>query len=72
MRVNRTFIVAMRVEPLIDSAALSELIGVPHRTLDQWAHRRVGPRYVKVGRHRRYRIDDVERWLDEHTVGGAA
>ena len=45
---------------------------VPKATLDQWAYRRVGPPFMKIGRHRRYRRVDVERWLDAHTTGGDA
>lgn len=48
------------------SAEVAEYLGVPLRTLDQWAYRGVGPRYSKVGKHRRYRWSDCERWLDEH------
>ena len=60
------------VERLLDSAELAERLSIPVRTLDQWAYRKVGPSYVKCGRHRRYRIQDVERWLDSQTRGGTA
>ena len=55
---------------LLDSTELSAWLGVPVPTLNQWAYRSVGPRFVKVGRHRRYRPEDVERWLDARTRGG--
>lgn len=48
------------------------ILKVPVATLDQWSHRGVGPKFIKVGRHRRYRREDVERWLEEQTRGGAA
>lgn len=50
---------------LASSAEVASYLGVPPRTLDQWAYRGVGPRFSKVGRHRRYRWADVEKWLDE-------
>lgn len=50
---------------------VSEHLGIPARTLDTWATRGYGPRYVKVGKHARYRWADVENWLDEHTEGAA-
>jgi excisionase family DNA binding protein len=50
---------------LASSTEVAEYLGIPPRTLDQWAHRGVGPRYMKVGRYRRYRWSDVEKWLDE-------
>ncbi len=42
------------------------------RTLDQWAYLGKGPAFVKVGRHRRYRTEDVERWLEANRRGGDA
>ena len=50
---------------LATSAEIAEHLGVPVRTLDQWAYKGTGPRWSKVGRHRRYRWSDVERWLDD-------
>lgn len=57
--------------PLAESQQVAEYLGVPLRTLDQWAYRGVGPRYSKVGRHRRYRWKDIESWLDQRAGGGA-
>ncbi len=58
---------------LLTSEELAAMLGgIPVRTLDQWAYRKVGPSYVKCGRHRRYRPQDVERWLDSQTRGGTA
>lgn len=54
-------------EPLIDSPALAAWVGVPISTIAQWAFRGVGPRFIKVGRHRRYDPSEVRRWLDERT-----
>jgi excisionase family DNA binding protein len=44
---------------------LAAFLGVPPRTLDQWAYLGKGPQWSRVGRHRRYRWTDVEQWLDE-------
>lgn len=39
------------------------------RTLEVWAStNRYGLPYVKVGRSVRYRLSDLERWLEERTV----
>ncbi|MFI0482233.1 helix-turn-helix transcriptional regulator [Actinomadura sp. 9N215] len=59
-------------KPLGDSDEVAEYLNVPKRTLDDWAHRGIGPRYSRVGRHRRYRWADVEAWLDEQANGGTA
>ena len=55
---------------LWDTAETADYLRIPHRTLDQWAYRGLGPRYIKVGRHRRYRVADVEAWLDTQSRGG--
>ena len=52
---------------LIDSPALSEWLGVPIATLHQWAHRGGGPPFIRVGRHRRYDLAQVQQWLDAQT-----
>ncbi|MDP9329835.1 MAG: hypothetical protein M3P11_04235 [Actinomycetota bacterium] len=37
-------------------------------TLEEWAYRRTGPKYLRLGRHARYRIRDVEAWLESCEV----
>lgn len=54
--------------PLATSQQLAEYLGVPVRTLDQWAYKGTGPTYRRVGKHRRYRWADVEKWLDDQAV----
>lgn len=56
--------------PLADKDEVAAYVNVPVRTLDQWAYLGRGPRYIKVGRHRRYRWADVESWLDEQAAQG--
>ena len=58
--------------PLLDSAHTAQLLNIPPRTLDQWSYRGIGPQFFKVGRHRRYRQEDVESWLDAQRKGGDA
>jgi hypothetical protein len=41
---------------------------VPPKTLAEWRSRGIGPRYLKVGRHVRYRWSDVEAWLASQQV----
>jgi hypothetical protein len=42
--------------------------GIPHRTLRQWRYYGKGPRFVKIGKHVRYRVSDLNAWLDANTV----
>lgn len=54
-----------RKRPLATPEEVSEYYGVPVQTLYVWRHRGIGPRGSKVGRHVRYRWEDVEKWLDD-------
>jgi excisionase family DNA binding protein len=53
---------------LLTPPQVAELLGVPERTLDQWAWLRTGPAFVKIGRYRRYRPDDIEAFLKARIV----
>jgi hypothetical protein len=57
---------------LVDTKAAAELLGRKPRTLDHWRYMGTGPTYLKVGVAVRYRIADLEAWLDSQTfeVGG--
>ncbi len=44
---------------------LASLLGIPLATIYRWRSRGDGPVGIRVGRHVRYRLDDVDRWLDE-------
>lgn len=54
---------------LIDDSAVAEKLSIPTKTLAQWRYLGKGPRYIKVGRHVRYRPEDVETWIDQQTRG---
>lgn len=41
-------------------------LSVPTSTLDYWRLKDLGPQFLRVGRHVRYRPSDVENWLVEH------
>ena len=44
---------------------LAAFLGIPLRTIYRWRSRHEGPLSYRVGRHIRYRLDEVEQWLDE-------
>lgn len=52
---------------------LASILGIPLATIYRWRSRGDGPPGIRVGRHVRYRLEDVDRWLDErrdrHTRG---
>lgn len=39
---------------------------VPLSTVYRWNSEGTGPRRIKVGKHVRYRLEDVEAWEAEH------
>lgn len=43
---------------------LSERLQVPIATVYGWNHKKVGPRFAKIGKHVRYRVADVDRWIE--------
>ena len=49
-------------------------LAVPARTLQSWRSkgRYSGPPYVRLSSHVRYRISDLDAWVAERVVGGAA
>ena len=49
---------------LLSPADLASYLAVPLATVYAWRSRQEGPRGIRVGRHVRYRLADVERWLD--------
>jgi predicted DNA-binding transcriptional regulator AlpA len=53
-------------DELIDSAALSEWLDVPLKTIYFWRSQspRCGPRAISIGRSLRFRRSDVEAWLE--------
>jgi excisionase family DNA binding protein len=55
---------------LATSLEVAEFLQIPPGTLDQYAHRGVGPRFAKIGRHRRYRWADVDAWVDDRSCSG--
>jgi excisionase family DNA binding protein len=49
---------------------LAERVGVPVATVYQWNTKGTAPRYLRIGRHVRYRLADVITWENERCVVG--
>ncbi|MCV2489454.1 helix-turn-helix domain-containing protein [Geodermatophilus sp. YIM 151500] len=58
--------------PLGTVEDVAAYIGVPKQTLYNWRTQAKGPRGIRVGKHLRYRWEDVDAWLDEQADGPSA
>ncbi len=54
--------------PNLSPEALAERYGVPLETVYGWNKTRTGPRYMKIGRHVRYRLADVIAWENSRAI----
>lgn len=50
-------------------ADVADYLGVPVQTVYQWRSRGSGPPGRRIGKHVRYKPDDVEAWFDGHSEG---
>jgi hypothetical protein len=54
---------------LLDQTQAAELLCVEPRTLEGWRARRIGPRFIAYSRRCvRYRLSDLQAWLDSKAV----
>jgi excisionase family DNA binding protein len=58
----------IETEPLMTPQEVADFLAMPVLTLQTWRAKRTGPRAYRVGRHVRYRREDVDRWLAERTT----
>ncbi|HTM84614.1 MAG TPA: helix-turn-helix domain-containing protein [Mycobacterium sp.] len=53
------------VSPLMHSREVSAYLKVSESTLSRWRSAGTGPPFLRLGGIARYRLDAVDRWLDE-------
>lgn len=61
--------------PLMTAPKLVAYLGgeeITLGTLQHWRSRGGGPPFIKVGHYVRYRLSDVDEWLNERKAGSAA
>jgi len=61
MRHSQSF----KAEDFISSSALADILTVPEATLRHWRKSGTGPSFYRIGKHVRYRLSDVEAWLQD-------
>lgn len=59
-------------QPLGTTTDVAEYLQVPDKTLIQWRWLGTGPKFHRVGRHVRYRWEDVVSWLESQASGDDA
>jgi excisionase family DNA binding protein len=62
----------MQAGAFLSPAELAAYLQIPVQTVYRWNYAGEGPKALKIGRHLRYRRDDVERWLENREKGGTA
>ncbi|MBV9161449.1 MAG: helix-turn-helix domain-containing protein [Pseudonocardiales bacterium] len=60
-----------RIVPLWTVQDVANYLQVPVQTLYSWRVQGYGPRVRRVGKHLRYRPEDVTTWLDQLDEGAA-
>ncbi len=56
----------------ITTKQLAAFLGLRSNTLEIWRLRGVGPRHVRFGRAVRYRLDDIEKYIEEQTFSSTS
>jgi excisionase family DNA binding protein len=59
-----------RVRRLATPIEVAAYLQVPVKTLYAWRYEGKGPRAHRVGRHLRYRWEDVDAWLESAAASG--
>ncbi|WP_445321632.1 helix-turn-helix domain-containing protein [Nocardioides sp. GXZ039] len=57
---------------VLNTAGAAAVLGVPLKTLEWWRRDRRGPVCMHIGRHVRYRSEDLREWLAEQAEAGRA
>ena len=56
------------MEKLLTSNQVAEMVGVIPNTVAIWRCEKKGPAYIKQGMMIRYRLSDVEKWIEARMV----
>jgi excisionase family DNA binding protein len=55
-------------QEIMTTAEVADMLQVSVSTLKYWLYCDKAPASIKIGKHRRFRRSDVQRWIDEHTA----
>lgn len=57
---------ATRIETLLSVEDVAARYQVSPATIHQWLYRGTAPRSIKVGKYRRWKLEDVLAWEEAH------
>jgi excisionase family DNA binding protein len=63
-------VIEQQQHSLMTPQDVADFLSVPIATLRAWRVKRKGPRALRVGKHLRYRRQDVEEWLERAAEPG--
>ncbi|MEO8840181.1 MAG: helix-turn-helix domain-containing protein [Kofleriaceae bacterium] len=69
---NNIVLASDGIGELVDEASLAKRLNVSRSTLQSWRYTGRGPRWIKLGRLIRYRVRDIDDYLEAHTRGNVA
>ena len=52
------------LDPLVTITELAEYLGVPVKTIYEWRQTGRGPVGIRIGRHLKFRLGDVQAWVE--------
>jgi len=50
------------LDPLVTITELAEYLGVPVKTIYEWRQSGRGPVGIRIGRHVKFRLTDIQAW----------
>jgi len=60
------------MQPLLTQRQCAEALALSERTLERFRVSGVGPKFVRMGKSVRYRLNDVEVWLASRLRGSTS
>ena len=63
---------AVPIPQIYSTKEAARLLGISHRTLEDWRTRGAGPRFFTMGRLVRYRLAELDRFVNRYDFGNTA
>jgi excisionase family DNA binding protein len=60
------------MQPLLTQRQAAALLCLSERTLERFRVSGIGLKFVRMGKSIRYRLGDVEAWIERRTVGSTS